>query len=496
MTEQTTLSVLQRRLLRARGAAAEVRPATPARALRLSVARAAEMATGLQVSVRDIADETMGLDDMLALLDPQAMLLDIRENDRSSGLAGFDPQARAAAIEMQLLGRLRPGPAEVRPVTATDAALVQPWVTALLKDLDVTTADTALAGWTAGYVTGSTVANARAAGMTLPETTYRVVRLTLALGEGDRSGHLLLALPASRGAAPAAAPPERPAWTDLLERAVLLAPSELRAVLARLRLPIAAVEGFTVGQVLPLHGVTVSSLRLEGPDGRSVAQARLGQVAGMRAARIEAEAPVRMGEIGATGPVPRYPAGPIGGMVGYDGPSHAGQGYGIEDDGPAMMGGMGGMGGGFGAGEAHGAMGGGFPMASAAMGLEDDAMPGAFAPGAQEHPDFAATALGGPEDTPFSGTAYGGPDDTGSAGAAYGGPDGTGSAGAAYGGPDDMASAGTAYGGPDGGGFPMAAMALPGAGMGGAGEVEPGQEDMDGYSFIQTAAAVPISLDD
>lgn len=401
MTEQTTHSVLQR-LLRAARPPVDAGPVTPARALRLSVARAAEAAAGLQVAVRDIVDEVMGLDDMLALLDPQAMLLELTEDQLIAGLAAIDTQARAAVIEMQLLGRLRPAPAEVRPVTGTDAALVLPWIAALLKDLDSTTVDTALAGWTAGYATGGIVASARAAGMALPEGTFRVVRLTLALGDGGRQGLVLIALPASRAAAPAAAAPARPEWSHLMERAVLAAPSDLRAVLHRLRLPLGAVERFAVGQVLPLHGVTVSSLRIEGPDGRSVARARLGQVAGMRAARIEVAMPIQMAEIGGAAPVRRYPMAPIGGMVGYDPDAQADHGYGLGDDGPAMMGAIEeGMGGGMVGGMAGES---GFPMMPMAL---------AF--------------------------------------------DGTGDA---------------------------------------AAEEEPGQGDMDGYSFVQPAGVVPISFDD
>ena len=52
-------------------------------------------------------------------------------------------------------------------------------------------------------------------------------------------------------------------------------------------LPISKIEAFEVGQVLQLAGTTVGSVMLTGPGGEKVATARLGQVAGKRAVRIE-----------------------------------------------------------------------------------------------------------------------------------------------------------------------------------------------------------------
>ena len=65
------------------------------------------------------------------------------------------------------------------------------------------------------------------------------------------------------------------------------AQAALEAVLHRLRLPWEEAEAFEVGQVIPLPGVTVASVRIEG-GGQDIGSARLGQVAGMRAIRIEA----------------------------------------------------------------------------------------------------------------------------------------------------------------------------------------------------------------
>ena len=68
-----------------------------------------------------------------------------------------------------------------------------------------------------------------------------------------------------------------------LGQRVSAAPASLDALLHRFKMHIGAAQSLEVGQVLPLPGCTVNSVRLLAPDGKVVAQAKLGQVGGMRA---------------------------------------------------------------------------------------------------------------------------------------------------------------------------------------------------------------------
>ena len=54
-------------------------------------------------------------------------------------------------------------------------------------------------------------------------------------------------------------------------------------------LPMSKIEEFEVGQVIQPAGTTVGSVSLVGPGGEQIAMARLGQVAGKRAVRVEVE---------------------------------------------------------------------------------------------------------------------------------------------------------------------------------------------------------------
>ncbi len=119
--------------------------------------------------------------------------------------------------------------------------------------------------------------------MALPEGRYRALRMTLDLGAGGRQGLLLLMLRLPEP--PAAAVPAGEEAT--LAPRVLEAEAPLRAVLHRFPLPLAEAEGWQPGQVVPLPGVSVGSVRIEAPAGERIGTARLGQVAGRRAIRIE-----------------------------------------------------------------------------------------------------------------------------------------------------------------------------------------------------------------
>ncbi len=262
-------------------AKASVPPLTPARGLRLALSRAADRSLGLPLAILDIREEEGALDDLLSRLEAGLMSLALRQEGAPMGLIALDGEARAAIIEAQALGRVSATPAGPREPTVADAALARPLLEAFLNEAEAAAEGTPLAGWLLGPALGERVASSREAAILLPDGRYRAVRLTLDLGAGSRQGFvLLLAL-----VAPAAAPAdevEGPTVAPL----VLRAQSRVEAVLHRFRLALGDAERLAVGQVLPLPGVTVASVQLEA-GGVPLGPGRLGQVAGMRAVRIE-----------------------------------------------------------------------------------------------------------------------------------------------------------------------------------------------------------------
>ena len=257
---------------------------TPARALRFATTRAAERSIALAHGVLGVAEEEGQLDDLLSRLEEDLLLIALAEEGEKVGLAALDPEARAAIVEMQTLGRVASNLPEARAATAADAALAQPFLSAVLSEMGETLVDTTLSDWLRGPRVSDRLPSAREAMMQLQDGRYRVVRLTLDLGARGRQGQLVLMVRLQP------APFDHEAGVATLATVgpqALSAPTPLQAVLHRLELPLEVAEALEVGQVLSLPGVTVASVRMEG-GGQDLGPARLGQVAGMRAIRLEA----------------------------------------------------------------------------------------------------------------------------------------------------------------------------------------------------------------
>jgi flagellar motor switch protein FliM len=272
---------------------------TSGRAIRLAIARAAEKALGLSLTVLGVTMEVEGLDPLLKRLNGDWMLLGLVRRGELVGVAALDLQARAAAVEMQTLAQLRVAPAAERPITPSDVALCGPLITTILAELGEAAGETELAGWTGGITVGARFVDARAVGLTLPEARYRFIGATLDLGTGERQGTVLLAMPASPQAEAAADgdPGKAEVFKARFQATVMEAPAILHAVLHHMTLPLNKVAGFQVGDTLPLPGVTVASVRMEGPGGQVLSRARLGQVTGMRAVRLEVAGPSQLSEV-------------------------------------------------------------------------------------------------------------------------------------------------------------------------------------------------------
>lgn len=297
MGQMSTDDIL-RRLLRAAEAEPPKAELTASRALRVAAARAAEQTLGLALTVLGVAVEPDGLDGLERRLTGDWLLLGLWREGALVGVAGLDAEARAAAIEMQTLGLLRGKPAVERPISPSDVALSGPFVTGLLEQIEATAEGTELAGWALGAVVGPRMADARAVGLALEEMSYRCVEMTLDLATGEREGRVLIALPtAPVPVQDANAPPDADRFTHNFRATVMEAPATLHAVLHRMKMPLSKVAAFEVGQTVALPGITVGSVRMEGPGGQVLGRARLGQVTGLRAVRLEVPGLASMSEV-------------------------------------------------------------------------------------------------------------------------------------------------------------------------------------------------------
>jgi flagellar motor switch protein FliM len=294
-----------RRMTAGKSSGPEDVPITSSRAVRMAMRRAADKAHGLVISVLGLQEETIAVDGLSDAVDEAHLLVGITRGEALSGLCAIDLQLRAAIIEMQTMGRLQANDADPRPATATDAMMMTDLLAMFLKMLGETTARTDLDSWSDGAQVGRQVASLRAAGLVLADVEYRLIRLSLEFGGDGRKGELTLILPVGEATvAEVILPDVGPNWQKAFQKSVSEAPATLHARLHKFSLPLHEAECIAVGQIIPLPGCTVDSVKLYDPNGRFVTAARLGQFAGKRAVRMEPTQVLNMTETG-------VPAAPI-----------------------------------------------------------------------------------------------------------------------------------------------------------------------------------------
>jgi len=285
MGEDSADSVIHRKAQVARDGF-DAREMSPAKALRLALAKSAARLMGLALTVRTVeqaslllpkVEEVMGDDGLLVLLDGP---------DQARGAVRLDLQMVAALIEMQLKGRVASGEAEPRPFTPTDAAIAQPLINAVLDGFDETLIEAGLSNCAQSFRFGDRVADARTLALALSDPDYDHFRLSVDLAGGAKSGVLDLVLPKAPHNLTNTTDGEAEALAIKLEQNALNAPVTLDAILGRVRVPLHDVCAWKPGTVLPLSPDVLSEARLLGAGRHVVTGVKLGQLNGFRAVRL------------------------------------------------------------------------------------------------------------------------------------------------------------------------------------------------------------------
>lgn len=288
---------------------------SPARALRLGLARAAAALLELPLQVTDLKITDVGLDALTGVL-PDDMLLALLDGpDGARGAVGLDRALVAALIEVQTMGAVSTLPVSERRLTPTDAAMVAPWLDAALERVDVSLAQEAPPvggkdpGWMVGYRFGAMAEEPRALTLALDSSGFHMVRATVDVALGRRTGEMLLLLPAAK-------PPEAPGKKvkSVPQETFLSVPAELQVIAARIHLPLDRAGALKPGEILPLDSLLVEA-ELRAVDGSLAGVARLGRLGDHWAVRIGVGAGERDSggtvpetEVMASDPSPKKPA--------------------------------------------------------------------------------------------------------------------------------------------------------------------------------------------
>lgn len=259
---------------------------SPARGLRLGLARAAASVLELPLQVTDLKITDVSLDALTGVL-PDDMLLALLDGpDGARGAVGLDRAVVAALIEVQTMGAVGTLPVSERRLTPTDAAMVAPWLDAALERVDVSLSrETPPVGgkdasWMVGYRFGAMAEEPRALTLALDSPGFHMVRATVDVALGRRTGEILLLLPAAKS-------PEVPSKKagPVPQETFLSVPAELQVIAARLRLPLDRAGALKPGQILPLDGL-LEEAELRAVDGTLAGLARLGRLGDHWAVRL------------------------------------------------------------------------------------------------------------------------------------------------------------------------------------------------------------------
>jgi flagellar motor switch protein FliM len=282
MEQGSPNSVLRRKASAAREQW-QARAMTPAKALRLSLARAADDLWDLALAATGIALAEETAEAMLESLSDDGLICLLDGPEGAVGAMLIDFPLVAGLIEAQTMGRVSPQVPETRRSTRTDAAMIAPLIDDSLGRFDAMLDEVGVAPWSRGYRFGSMMESVRMLSLALKATDFHVFRFSIDLA-AKREGEAVLIMPVPEVVV--ADVPDAQAGANRLEAQVLSAPAELDAVLFRMTVPLSAISQLKPGECLPIPRDALADTALESRTHHRVATSRLGQINGMRAVRL------------------------------------------------------------------------------------------------------------------------------------------------------------------------------------------------------------------
>ena len=274
-----------------RRAEAEQAQAAFLAALRLAFGRMGADCPGLDAVVQGASLREGALAEVLDLAEPGMFLALVEGPAERMGLVMASPAVLAGIIEAQTTGRVEESAVHPRKPTRTDAALLAPMIEAFLQQVAQCCAGQSREKQVKGFVYGSFQDDPRPLGLMLEDGQYTIIKLSVALGFGAKSGEWFLILPQVEPEPESVADDDTPSadeseWQARLDHAVGTSPIVLDAVLCRLQISITDALRLRVGDTLRVPESALESLGLETLEHDAICEGRLGQARGQRAVRL------------------------------------------------------------------------------------------------------------------------------------------------------------------------------------------------------------------
>ncbi|MCR8723237.1 FliM/FliN family flagellar motor switch protein [Frigidibacter sp. ROC022] len=278
-------NILRRKARSSRAASSAAR-ITPESALKLAFGRAGRGLAGLGLRMVGFADERSTVAGLAGAVPEAGLVTTLRRASGGTGVLIVDPGMTAALIESETMGRVGRATGAPRPPTRIDALIVGAFVDAALAEFDGLAESLSIAAAVTGWRVGEMIADPATMPLVVEDVAMRSFRIGFDFGDGARSGTAQIALPLAPPRPVVAPDAAAEGLARDLERRVMAAQAEVRAVLARLSLPLDEVTAWQPGGLLPLPRESLLSVRLEDIDGALLARGKLGRVNGNRALRL------------------------------------------------------------------------------------------------------------------------------------------------------------------------------------------------------------------
>lgn len=291
MGTDTKDSIIHRKAIGARNEF-DARVMSPSKALRVSLAKVADKMFGMALTVTTVEQRLLGHGDLRQEVGDDGLLLLLDGADGARGAVKVDPQFLTALIEVQTMGAVRRVEAQARRVTRTDAAIVAPLMDALLRRYDEQLLAEDPTYREENFRFGDMIEDARTLSLALEAPEYDLYRLTLDVEDGAKTGVLTLLMPHRKEEKPTDVAGEVRGGSVSLEQNALEAQVAMDAVLARIRMPLKDICALSAGALIPLETGCLAKAELVASGGHVVARVRMGQLNGMRAVRVVAQADV------------------------------------------------------------------------------------------------------------------------------------------------------------------------------------------------------------
>ncbi|MGI3186428.1 FliM/FliN family flagellar motor switch protein [Nioella aestuarii] len=264
-------------------------------ALTRALGKAGAPYEGLSLTaVADAPQWDMALADVIAAVPKGGLVCLLEAGQDRRAICALDHGMVDALIEVQTTGRVDKGQGLARAPTKIDAALTRDFVGLFLSALSGELADAADVDWPLGLTYGAHLPDPRGLDLLLPDHPCHLFSATLDLGEGAKTGRLLLAVPVTGNESIASdGTPPAPGWGQPWQEIVLSSPAMLEAVLLHETLPLSRVEALVVGDVLSFDRSDLASVAMCDVQGRRLFTARLGRAGTWRAVSLSSGAGLR-----------------------------------------------------------------------------------------------------------------------------------------------------------------------------------------------------------